>query len=148
VTDTRVGASVRAAALTLAAGCAVLLASGPRLLLEMGRFQNRWEGRPADPVVCSFRAQSGMPCLGCGGTHALALASRGKVLAAIATNPLGAWAGLVLWGGILLGLASVVSGRWSAWLPILATLVASGALAFLAALFWWSRQLLATSTLP
>lgn len=148
MTDTSLRVSARAAAMALAVGCAVILVSGPRLLLEMGRFQNRWEGRPADPVVCSFRAHTGMPCLGCGGTHALELTSRGKILAAMAINPLGAWAGLVLWGGILLAVPTLVSGRWSSWLPILATLVASGALAFLSALVWWGRQLLATATVP
>jgi hypothetical protein len=139
---------VRAAALALVLGCLALLAGGPRLLLEMGRLQNRWEGRPADPVVCSYRAQTGKPCLGCGGTHALELTSRGRILSAMGANPLGAWAGLVLWGGLFLSLGTVSSGRWFPWHPTIATLLASGALAFLVTFFRWSHQLMAASTLP
>ena len=50
-------------------------------------------GEPA-PYVCSFRRQTGQPCLGCGGTEAFGHASRGRWSAAAAANPLGAFTGL------------------------------------------------------
>jgi uncharacterized protein DUF2752 len=53
-------------------------------------------GAPA-PYVCSFRRQTGQPCLGCGGTEAFGDASRGRWSAAAAANPLGAFAGLGAW---------------------------------------------------
>ena len=53
-------------------------------------------GAPA-PYVCSFRRQTGQPCVGCGGTEAFGDASRGRWSAAAAANPLGAFAGLAAW---------------------------------------------------
>jgi hypothetical protein len=50
------------------------------------------------PYVCSFRRQTGQPCLGCGGTEAFGAASRGHWTTAAAANPLGAFAGLAAWG--------------------------------------------------
>jgi hypothetical protein len=105
----------------------------------MGRLQNRLAGRAADPVVCSHLARTGKPCLGCGGTRALGLAARGRLLDSLAANPLGAWAGLVLWGGVGIGARATRTGRWPAALPLLAGLLGSGALSFCAALFWWWR---------
>jgi hypothetical protein len=53
-------------------------------------------GAPA-PFACSFRKQTGHPCLGCGGTDAFGAASRGHWTAAAAANPLGAFTGLAAW---------------------------------------------------
>jgi uncharacterized protein DUF2752 len=56
-------------------------------------------GRGAPGVfVCSFRRQTGHPCLGCGGTEAFGYASRARWGEAAAANPLGAFAGLAAWG--------------------------------------------------
>lgn len=118
-----------------------LLAAGPRVLLELGRLENRWEGRPADPVVCSFRARTGAPCLGCGGTHALGLMARGRLVPALQQNPLGAWVGLVLWTVALVAGTCVLTGRGPAWRPLIVTLVTSGTTAFLVTLIWWWHRL-------
>jgi Protein of unknown function (DUF2752) len=120
---------------------ASLLAAGPRMLLELGRFQNRWEGRPADPVVCSFRVRTGAPCLGCGGTHALDSMARGRVVQALQQNPLGAWVGLVLWTVAFVAGSCVLTGRRPAWRPLIVTLVTSGATVFLVTLIWWWHRL-------
>jgi hypothetical protein len=49
------------------------------------------------PFVCSFRRQTGQPCVGCGGTEAFGEAARGRWAQAAAANPLGAFAGLAAW---------------------------------------------------
>jgi hypothetical protein len=96
-------------------------------------------GRPAAaPYVCSFRRQTGQPCLGCGGTEAFGDASRGRWSAAAAANPLGAFAGLAAWA---LAAASLLTltGAGAGWLRWTGTLVfASLPLAFLVnAVVWW-----------
>lgn len=42
------------------------------------------------PVVCPFRRLTGLPCPGCGGTHAFVAMAHGDFAAAWAYNPLGA----------------------------------------------------------
>ena len=71
-------------------------------------------GRPS-ALVCSFRRQTGHPCLGCGGTEAFGHASRGRWGEAAAANPLGAFAGLAAWG---LAAASLLTlaGAGAGWL--------------------------------
>ncbi|MGZ6142136.1 MAG: DUF2752 domain-containing protein [Myxococcales bacterium] len=41
-------------------------------------------------LFCPFRAATGLPCLGCGCTHAFHFMIRGQVAAAFASSPLGA----------------------------------------------------------
>ena len=53
-------------------------------------------GTPA-AQMCSFRARTGAPCLGCGGTEAFGHAARGRFLSAVVANPLGAWSGATAW---------------------------------------------------
>lgn len=132
--------AARWCALGALAGAVSFLAGGPRLLTELGHVQNRWEGRPADPIVCSFRARTGVPCLGCGGTHALGSMARGRVLEALQQNPLGAWAGLVLWGLAFVAMSVLLTGRWPAWKPLTVTLITSTTVVFLVTLvLWWHR---------
>jgi hypothetical protein len=128
-------------------GCALLLACGPDLLLEMGRLQNRWNGLPADPVVCSFRARTGFPCVGCGGTRALSLSARGKFQEALVSNPLGAWLGFALWAGVALGIASMVTGRWPDTRPVVVTVLTTGTAAVVVAFTVWWREMPATAWL-
>lgn len=94
-------------------------------------------GAPA-PYVCSFRRQTGQPCVGCGGTEAFGAASRGRWTAAAAANPLGAFAGLAAWG---LAAASLLTlaGAGAAWLRGTGALViALVPVAFLVnAVVWW-----------
>jgi hypothetical protein len=97
-----------------------------------------WLTDLASPETCAYRARTGRPCLGCGGTHAFRRAVRGDVLGAARLNPLGAFAGvaswLVLFGALngfitgnlkslgiaclVVGLATpaVVAGAWIWWL--------------------------------
>jgi hypothetical protein len=94
-------------------------------------------GAPA-PYVCSFRRQTGHPCLGCGGTEAFGAASRGRWTASAAANPLGAFAGLAAWG---LAAASLLTftGAGAAWLRGTGALViALVPVAFVVnAVMWW-----------
>ena len=64
-------------------GGAVLLAAlAARLVIA-------WTGRFAPEVVfCPFRALTGLPCLTCGGTRALAALASGRITEAVALNPL------------------------------------------------------------
>jgi hypothetical protein len=94
-------------------------------------------GAPA-PYVCSFRRQTGHPCLGCGGTEAFGAASRGRWTASVAANPLGAFAGLAAWG---LAAASLLTftGAGPAWLRGTgALIIALVPVAFVVnAVVWW-----------
>ena len=68
------------------------LAGGPWAL---DRLRQRGRGlargvRRTKPLVCSYRLRTGLPCIGCGGTRAFELTSRGEWRAAFATNLLGA----------------------------------------------------------
>jgi hypothetical protein len=63
------------------------------------------QGAPA-PYACSFRRQTGQPCVGCGGTEAFGAASRGRWKAAAAANPLGAF-GLRGTGALVIALVPV-----------------------------------------
>jgi hypothetical protein len=65
---------------------------------------------PPAPYVCSFRKQTGQPCLGCGGTEAFAQASRGHWTAAGAANPLGAFTGLGAWALAVASLLTLTGG--------------------------------------
>jgi hypothetical protein len=47
--------------------------------------------------MCPYKAKTGMPCLGCGGTHAFGAMARGDVRGAIRANPLGAASAGMLW---------------------------------------------------
>lgn len=129
----------RAALLGLALVCAGLLAAGSQLLVGLARLQNAWAGQPGAPVVCSFRARTGVPCLGCGGTRALELAARGRVLESLRLNAVGAWAGLGLWTGVAIGLLAA-AGRAPRWRAVFVTLATTGVLAFVVQFFsWWRR---------
>jgi hypothetical protein len=104
-----------------------LLAGGPTLLTALS------------PPVCSFKAKSDLPCVGCGGTHALALAARGDLPGALRSNPLGAWAGACLWGVAAAALASLVTGSRRFVLRALLLGAALSVLALLAAVAAWWR---------
>ena len=66
--------------------------------------------------MCSFRRQTGHPCLGCGGTEAFGAGlARPVGRAPRAANPLGAFAGLAAWS---LAAASLLTltGAGAGWL--------------------------------
>jgi len=130
-----VSGSLRSLGALLLAGSLLGLATGERALDVL---------RGADPLaggasrVCSFRARTGVPCLGCGGTRALGRMARGDLRGALAANALGAFAGLALWTLGAAGAAAALTGRpgWlKATLALLAAL-APGALVW-TVVSWW-----------
>jgi hypothetical protein len=98
----------------------------------------RAQGAPAGEM-CSFRAKTGAPCLGCGGTEAFGHAARGRFARAAVANPLGAWTGAVAWALLVAcGLTAAGAGTGvvrAALFGIAATLPA----AFMVnAIAWWT----------
>jgi hypothetical protein len=88
-----------------------LLLAASVLALETGAAGLDWlrgagRGTGAAPVLCSFKAATALPCLGCGGTRALGRMARGDWRGALEANRLGAFAGLALW---LLGAAGALA---------------------------------------
>jgi hypothetical protein len=121
-------------ALVLAASLSVLAAGAASLDLLRGG--DAGGGRTV--TVCSFRTRTGLPCLGCGGTRALARMSRGDWRGALAANPLGAYAGAGLWLLVAGGAAAAASGRWTFVGAPLALLAALAPMAFVwNAVAWW-----------
>jgi hypothetical protein len=102
------GLAARALAGWTFVACGALLWLGGDGSLRAVRTLDAWaHGRAAAaPYVCAYRARTGRPCVGCGGTHAFDHAARGHFGAAVAANPLGAAVGLGAW--LLLGVAAVV----------------------------------------
>lgn len=101
----------------------------------------RAQGLSGSPTaqVCSFRARTGAPCMGCGGTEAFGHAARGRFLRAVVANPLGAWTGAALWA-LLLASAATLAGAGTQLLR-LALLSAAATLpaAFVVNAFaWWA----------
>lgn len=87
------------AAFVLAVGAGVLWLGGAGSLQAAQRVEALSGGRVSrGALVCSFRRQTGHPCIGCGGTEAFGHASRARWAQAAAANPLGAFAGLAAWG--------------------------------------------------
>ena len=67
--------------LALACVGASVLATGVLLPLD---------SPPLALLACPFRAATGFPCFGCGGTHAFHFAVRGQLLLALSWSPLAA----------------------------------------------------------
>lgn len=122
-------------------GAAVLVAGLSGLAagataLDMLRGGDASRGRAA--TLCSFRARTGLPCLGCGGTRALARMSRGDWRGALAANPLGAYAGAALWLLVAAGAAAAASGRAVFVQAVLALLAALAPMALVwSVVSWW-----------
>ncbi len=131
-------AQVRGVALvTLACGLALVLL-GSEALVTLGRFQNWLDHGRASTPVCSFRARTGLPCVGCGGTRALALMARGRLIAAWRVNPLGAFTGLAGWLLVVAGLIAAVNGRSHALRVWLYAVPVAGLFVFFVSwLLWW-----------
>jgi hypothetical protein len=124
-----------ALAVLLCCGTAVLLGSR---VFEIVYAANAWStGTPGTPVVCSFRARTGLPCVGCGGTRAFMLGARGAFPAALRANPLGAYAAAAAWVLVLGAAGTLVSGRKE---PLKVPLVTTAVLlpvVFVATVVWW-----------
>jgi hypothetical protein len=90
-------------------------AAGAGAVLAMFVARAMVDGRILYPG-CGFRWLTGLPCPGCGGTHALAALGDGEPLAALACNPLVA---LLALGMVVLALAAaldhaILGGRLAA----------------------------------
>jgi hypothetical protein len=127
------------AALALALGLGGALGAGPALVAA-GHVRGRLAGAPG-PLMCSFRAQTGLPCLGCGGTDALVRAARADFAGAWRSNPLGAWAGAACWTLALCAGWTLATGRGAALKRASAALLVSGPLALAFAFVWWWSSL-------
>jgi len=111
------------AAFVLAVSGGTLWLGGAGSLQAAQRLEALESGRRT-PVryVCEFKARTGHPCLGCGGTEAFEDVSRGRLAAAAVANPLGAFAGLAAWG-LALASALTLLGAGAGWLRGAGTLV-------------------------
>jgi hypothetical protein len=66
--------------------------------------------------ACPFRAATGLPCLGCGATHAFVHLAHGRLLLAIAANPLWALVAASWWAFSLFTVARRAGLSWTlAW---------------------------------
>jgi len=70
----------------LAAHDKVLLLAVPFVLVASYLYQPLCHD---GPVICSFRAMTGLPCPGCGLTRSFCEIARGNITAALAMHPLG-----------------------------------------------------------
>jgi hypothetical protein len=131
----------RAGALVVLLGSAITLGLGERLLQLAHSIAAFSEGKSAaGPIVCSFRARTGLPCVGCGGTRAFRLGARGAFAAAARTNPLGAFAAGAVWVTMVGALASLLVGRQKVMtVSLLAVVVASPAVLMATIGWWWWR---------
>jgi hypothetical protein len=81
----------------------------------------------ADPrlqlFACPFRSLSGLPCFGCGATHAFVHLAHGELFLAITANPLWALFAALLWASALLQFARFLGLRWTLGLPPLEPLI-------------------------
>lgn len=119
--------TVRSIALVcLASAVLVVVAGVPVLELGSG-------GRP-----CEFRVQTGQPCVGCGGTHALHAAVRGDFRSAARANILGAFAGAALWLVVVASSLSLMTGwpHFLRWCVVVLGLTAPIAFAVGVARWW------------
>lgn len=75
----------------------------------------------ADPrlllFACPFRSLTGIPCFGCGATHAFVHLAHGDLFLAIGANPLWAMAAAILWACALFQFARFLGLRWTLALP-------------------------------
>ena len=101
----------------------------------------RAQGLSTSPSAqsCSFRARTGAPCLGCGGTEAFGHAARGRFARAMIANPLGAWSGATAWTlFIASGLTLAGGGTRGLRLGLLFVAATLPAAFVLNAFAWWS----------
>lgn len=117
--------------------CAALLWAGSSSTALARRAQG-WVD-PSAPQMCTFKARTGVPCVGCGGTEAFGHAARGRFLAAARANLLGAYAGAAAWALLAASLLTLVAGR----VAFLRSTALAAALALVPAFManaalWWS----------
>ena len=128
----------RGLALFVFLACATLVSLGPRTFALL-HAANTWAaGDRAAPDVCSFRARTGLPCVGCGGTHAFVLGVRGAFPSAVRANALGAFVAAAVWALALGGAVTLVTGRVGALkVPLLTTVVLLPVVFVATFVAWW-----------
>ena len=139
--DRRARVAVRLAAAFVLAGSAGALWLGGGGSLRVARAADAWAAGRSSPegYVCPFRQSTGHPCLGCGGTEAFELASRGRVREAALANPLGAFAGLAAWALALASVIVLASGETAGLGRAALGLLALFPVAFVVnAVMWWA----------
>jgi hypothetical protein len=120
----------------------VTLGLGERLLQISQSVAAFSEGKStAPPIVCSFRARTGLPCVGCGGTRAFRLGARGAFAAAARANLLGAYAAGAVWVTMAGALASLLLGRPKIMTVSLLTVVVASPAVLMATIGWWMWRL-------
>ena len=97
----------------------IIVAAGGLLVFAIAsRLQFDGEtGRWLSLFACPFRAATGLPCLGCGATHAFVHLAHGRMIDAIAANPLWALVAAILAVHTLFTVARVAGLRWTLALP-------------------------------
>ncbi len=88
------------------------LAAASLALLSVAAFLPL-DAPPLSLFVCPFRAATGLPCLTCGASHAFAHLVRGRGMAALGANPLGALLALVCAVHLLWTLARIAGLPWA-----------------------------------
>ena len=117
--------------------CATLLVLGESSVKAARRAQGLGDDPSAQ--VCSFRARTGAPCLGCGGTEAFGHAARGRFLRAVVANPLGAWSGAAAWVFLIASGLTLGGGASKPLRLALISVAATLPAAFLVNVFaWWA----------
>jgi hypothetical protein len=100
-----------------------------------------WLANLGVPEVCAYKARTGRPCLGCGGTHAFRHAVAGDLRGAWRFNTLGAFAGVAAWLLLAGALVSSFSGRMGALVAVCLLLGASTPGAVVVAWIRWMNML-------
>jgi Protein of unknown function (DUF2752) len=127
-----------AAALALVLSGA-LLWLGPTGMDAVRSLEAQWRGHPEEAGICSFRLRTGLPCVGCGGTRALALMGQGRWRDSWRANPLGAYVGFGAWTVMLAAAHGLLGGRRRCLTWAFGLFVATLPIALLvSAVFWWS----------
>jgi len=129
--------ATRGLAAMIFVACLALLVLGEGSVAA-ARHAQALSGTPA-AQVCSFRARTGAPCLGCGGTEAFGHAARGRFVRAMVANPLGAWSGAAAWALLFASGLTLAGGRTRALRLALFSVAATLPAAFVVNAFaWWA----------
>jgi hypothetical protein len=129
--------ALRALSALVFVACAALLSLG-ETAAAAARAAQGLAGAPT-AEVCSFRARTGSPCLGCGGTEAFRHAARGRFRRAAVANPLGAWSGAAAWALLAASFLTFAGARTDIFRLTLFSLAATLPAAFVVnAIAWWT----------
>ena len=132
-----VSPATRGLAAMIFAVCAGLLFLGESSVAAARRVQGLSNAPSAQ--MCSYRARTGAPCMGCGGTEAFGHAARGRFVSAVIANPLGAWSGASVWALVLASGATLAgAGTRSLRLALLSVAATLPAAIVVNGFAWWA----------